>query len=96
MPIHMQEKRVIPSDVHQVHSVLRKFGRSFLGAQQLLRGEIVTNPEDRQAIGSLISDQRILPIRRGPLPPAWPRAKGVASPGIRTASPIPLTRSPLA
>jgi hypothetical protein len=39
---------------YHVHTLLHKFGGSYLGASQLLHGEIITNPKDRFAIATLV------------------------------------------
>ena len=43
-----------PIDIHRVQSTLLSFGGSFFGAQQLLAGQIVTNPADRKALAAMI------------------------------------------
>ena len=43
-----------PIDIHRVQSLLLSFGGSFFGAQQLLAGQIVTNPADRKALAAMI------------------------------------------
>jgi hypothetical protein len=55
MVSHVGQKKVsTPVAVHQLHAVLQKFAGSLLGAQQVLRGEIITNPADRRALASMI------------------------------------------
>ena len=43
-----------PIDIHRLHSILLRFGGSFFGAQQLLSGQIVTDPADRKALAAMI------------------------------------------
>jgi hypothetical protein len=47
---------VTSSDVSRFSWLLQGCGVSFLGAQQLLEGQVVTSQGDRRAIGSIISD----------------------------------------
>ncbi len=55
MPIVVQRKKLTPTDVNRLYSLLHGCGVSFVGAQQLLKGLIVTSPGDRQAIGRVFS-----------------------------------------
>jgi hypothetical protein len=42
------------NSIYHLHTLLHKFGGSYLGASQLLHGEIITNPKDRLAIAALL------------------------------------------
>ena len=54
MPSDSDNSSPQPIDVHRVQSLLLSFGGSFFGAQQLLAGQIVTNPADRQALAQMV------------------------------------------
>ena len=56
MPSDSDNSSPQPIDVHRVQSLLLSFGGSFFGAQQLLAGQIVTNPADRQALAQMVVD----------------------------------------
>ena len=54
MPSDSDNSSPHPIDIHRVQSLLLSFGGSFFGAQQLLAGQIVTNPADRQAFAQMV------------------------------------------
>jgi hypothetical protein len=53
MPSVLRANELTPAHTSRLYSVLRGYGGSYLGAQQLLRGEVITNPRDRAAIARL-------------------------------------------
>jgi hypothetical protein len=53
MPNAVRKKESPLAQTQQLYSVLQKFGGSLLGAQQLLRGEVISSPGDRHAIAGL-------------------------------------------
>jgi hypothetical protein len=51
-----KERNMTLTDRYRLYSHLQRCGLSFLGAQQLLSGQIVTSPRDRRVIASIISN----------------------------------------
>jgi hypothetical protein len=50
----MAKELLTPVAVQQLYSVLQRFDGSLLGAQLLLRGEVITNPADRRVLAAMI------------------------------------------
>ena len=55
MPNVAPQQALMPTDIQHVHRFLHEFGRSYQGTQQLLRGEVITDPKDRHALAALLS-----------------------------------------
>jgi hypothetical protein len=47
-------KHVHPNQIRLLHSMLQRFGGSYLGAQQIMNGQTPTNPDDHAALAKLI------------------------------------------
>jgi hypothetical protein len=54
MPSVAPQQALMPTDIQHVHRFLHEFGGSYLGTQQLLRGQAITNPKDRHALAAVV------------------------------------------
>jgi len=48
------ELQTIPNEMHRLRSCFLKLGVSLIGAEQLMAGQVVTNPMDRRAVANLV------------------------------------------
>jgi hypothetical protein len=51
----MQREEPTLTEIHQVHKFMHEFGGSYAGTHQMLNGEVLTNPRDREGLASMVS-----------------------------------------